>query len=223
MTASKYTDYTIRYLFLSLIVILCLGFVLMFLPEAQYRQLLSESGPIENGSALGYVLGFIWLTILSIQHRHSGYFASGCLVLCLALRELDFNTRFTTMGIFKTRYYLSDKVPFAEKIIVSVIVAILIVSIALYLARYGMVLIRAMHQRESWAICVTLAIIFAVITKTLDRCNVEISRFVSEYLHFSTDRVWNIAEETLELEIPVLILIAIMSIQTHLKIQSLSK
>lgn len=132
-------------------------------------------------------------------------------MLCLALRELDFHDRFTTMGIFKTRFYISDKVPVLEKCIVTVIVLVLLVALIRYVAACYRSYLSTLLQRKTSAICVALAVIFGVVAKTFDSLSSEINNFLGPLLHMDLVMLARMSEETLELGIPLFILLAIVN------------
>lgn len=189
--------------------LIILEIFIFFLPEHICNWALKENGPIENVSVAGYFLGAIWVSYLGFKNKASNHYLSAVLLIGLALRELDFHTRFTTMGIFKTRFYISGEVPIQEKVIASIVIAILLISFIFYLIKNIQAFLGAMHRRRTWAISVCIAILLAVLSKTFDRCNEEINHFTTNYLGLSTEKIMQISEETFELAIPVFILLAI--------------
>lgn len=185
--------------------------VLMVVPENTYEAMIKENGPIENLSALGYILGAIWLFIRSFRIRNYDCLWSGVIILFLALRELDFHVRFTTMGIFKSRYYLSGDVPFGEKIIVTFIVSAMLITLIWFFSKHWKHLLSEIVKGKTWALSVATAIVLAVFTKMLDRLNSELSEFILKFTQIPTERLFQISEEVLELGIPILLLLAIAS------------
>ncbi len=184
--------------------------VVLILPPDLREWVIKENGPIENASVVGYLLAVCWLCITGFRRRSvQGYFLSALLVFSLALRELDFHERFTTMGIFKTLFYVSPKVPITEKIIVSTIVLTIFAALFWYVKKYGSGLIQALRRRENWAICITIAIALAGITKTLDGSSGGINECCLSFLHLNSATVAWVSEEVLELAIPLFILLAI--------------
>jgi hypothetical protein len=49
---------------------------------------------------------------------------------------LDFHDKITTIGIFKTRFYISDKVPFSEMLIGTIVVGVLLYIVFIILHRH---------------------------------------------------------------------------------------
>lgn len=189
-----------------------LEIVLMFVAPQTYEYMLRENGPIENLSALGYLIGFAWLCIRAFRTANPTSFWSGLILLGLALRELDFHDRFTTMGIFKTRYYLSAAVPLPEKLIVTAIVLAMLTGLILYTRKHYRNFLTACKKRQTWALSVATAIFLAILTKSFDRLNEELSDFIFALSGISTEKLFKISEEVLELGIPILLLLAIASV-----------
>lgn len=192
-----------------LVIVLVIELWVVFLPPDLMGRAIREDGPIEMGSAVGYFLAACWLCIEHFRGRLNHGFYSGLFVLGLALRELDFHDRFTTMGIFKTLFYVSPKVPSLEKIIASVIVLSLVAAFILYLKTYGPRFMQALRKKDISAICVVIAIAFACVSKTLDRCSDEINGFFMSFPHLDSATVVSVSEEVLELGIPLFILLSV--------------
>ena len=197
---------------LCLALLILLEVVLMFVAPQTLEYMLRENGPIENLSALGYLIGFAWLCIRAFRTANPTSFWSGLILLCLALRELDFHDRFTTMGIFKSRYYLSGAVPLPEKLIVTAIVLTLLIGMFLYTRKHYAHFLAACKERQTWALSIATAIFLAILTKSFDRLNEELSEFIFALSGISTEKLFKISEEVLELGIPILLLLAIASI-----------
>ncbi len=194
---------------IGLITILAIQIWVLVLPPDLYERVIMENGLIEMTTVTGYLIAACWLFLCAFQKRLNHGFVSGLLVLGLALRELDFHVRFTTMGIFKTRFYLTNEVPVPEKIIVSVIVIIMFAALFWYAKKYGRFLIEGWRQKSIWAYCIIIAMVLAGITKTFDRNSYEINTFCMEYLNLNTEAVVRVSEEVWELGIPLFILLAI--------------
>lgn len=105
------------------------------LPDHIAHEIVKENGPVEVLSAAGYFLFCIFLIRFNYTGDIKTSFAPGFFLFFLGLRELDFHARFTTMGIFKTKFYVSPQVPFAEKIIVTIFILSFIAYGIIYLRR----------------------------------------------------------------------------------------
>lgn len=204
----------------GLIIIAVIELWVLFLPPDTYEMVIKENGLVEMSTAIGLLAAACWLFFEGFRHRLSHYFASGTLVFMLGLRELDFHVRFTTMGIFKTRFYISPEVPVTEKIIVSIIVIIMFAALYWYARKYGPNFMQNLRNRDNSAICIAITACLAGITKTLDRCSDEINGFFTTFLHLDSATVVRVSEETLELGIPLFILLAIYNLSFKNKILS---
>ena len=91
--------------------------------------LLTESGLIERASALGYFACALYMMAKGGSEfiRTRGYFV--VLVTLFGCRELDFDKAFTTIGILKSRFFVSPDVPLGEKLAGFIVISILIWSV----------------------------------------------------------------------------------------------
>ncbi|WP_419175999.1 hypothetical protein [Desulfosediminicola sp.] len=188
---------------------LFIGAVVLLLPPQTSDLMIKEDGPIEMLSAIGYLIAAGWLFNGGFQKRLSHGFSSGTIVLFLGLRELDFHTRFTTMGIFKTRFFISDTVPPMEKAIVSLIVIAMLLGLFLYARKHLPQFIAGLKSKGRTAISIACAIGLAVFSKTLDRNSDLIMDCVALISSIDITQLLRVAEETSELAIPLFILLAI--------------
>ena len=119
--------------FISLFFIILL---LNFLPMPTGLALVKENGVIESFSAIGYFTGAVVAVFIAVRMQWQTGFSVGTFMILFGLRELDFHARFTTMGIFKTKFYLSSQVGVTEKSIVTLIVVLLIAFIFRFLKNH---------------------------------------------------------------------------------------
>ena len=109
------------------------------LSDSQRLSLLQEGGPIESASALMYVptiivlIGvgiyqYLWRSKNDTREAKAPWgpmypWTLAAFVSCFIARELDFQKRFTTVSVSKTRFYFSSEIPLLEKMIGIVVVA----------------------------------------------------------------------------------------------------
>lgn len=187
---------------------------LNLLPSGLAILIVKENGPIENLSALGYFVVAWWLARAGWLLRVKDGFSAGFLIALLGLRELDMHTKFTTMGIFKTRYYISSKVPGGEKLIVSVIVLIILAIAIRYLYRNAGELWMELRSWSMSAISLAAAGCCIVVSKMLDSLSGPIEPLVACFSN-EPRTVLRISEETIELAIPIYLLFAAYYYTTH--------
>ncbi len=184
-------------------------------PEVSLR-LIKENGVVEILSAWGYFFAALLLFLLAIQKKVRGGYFTAILVLLLGLRELDFHDRFTTMGVFKTKFYLSSLVPIGEKIIVTLLMLVLISFILWYLKKYGPSFVKNLKKGTAHALFTMCGIACMFLSKFLDGYSEVLEKI---FIMVNEDPAFQarILEETLELAIPVFFILAILKLQYRRK------
>ena len=189
--------------------ILLLAGAISILPEEVVRELISENGPVETISALLYLVAAGVLLKMWSTTRRGAILSSSCVSLLLGLRELDFHSRFTTMGIFKTKFYVSSTVPIMEKMIVTAIVLTLLYCLIRYLANNRTIFFAHLKQRKTWALAVAAAIFCIITSKVLDGNSEPFQHLL--FWHQAPELfIWTL-EEVMEMAIPAFILVAAFS------------
>lgn len=196
-------------IWLGLGLILAIEIWVLWLPQDHMQVMIREDGPIEMASAIGYLFAAAGLFIAGYYRRMDHGLFSGLLVLSLALRELDFHDRFTTMGIFKTLFYVSPKVPIPEKIIVTLLVLCIFFGFFWYVKKFGRRYLQALRNKDNGALCVTIAVALAILSKTLDSNSDEINQLIMSITSYSATIVVSVSEEVFELGIPLFIILAL--------------
>ncbi len=176
-----------------------------------------EGGVVETLSVVGYavLLGCL-LVKRPIQPLKDTLF-SAVVVVFLMFRELDFDKAFTTMGIFKSRFYKSAEVPGIEKLVAVVVIVGLLYVLVSLVRSYGKDVLRGMRRGLPVQTGVVVALVLAAFSKlVLDGLprklgNIGLSKPDVIGTYHST------FEEVLELGIPIALL---MSFMFHLKTQN---
>lgn len=127
-----------------------------------------EMGLVENMSAAGYLIGFVLLLAFMIVKKCPAAWSPAVLLLCLCFRELDFDKRFTTMGIFKSRFLTSPEVPADERIVGILIILLLLVCMCFMLKNHLKPFLRELRERTPVALSVFFAGGCLFISKSLD-------------------------------------------------------
>jgi len=180
---------------------LLLFLLCILLPGDHGDFLIKEGGVIESASVFGYFL-CIALIIYRRKTAYARHFF--LLILFFMLRELDFQERFTTMGIFKTRFFISEQVPFAEKAVGAMVILLLLyVSISILL-RHSKDFFTGLKKRSVVSVGTLLAVIFLVVSKLLDGIAGKLKAFgiaLSAQMSFHAEAL----EEIFEFGVPLLI------------------
>ena len=197
----------------SFVVVFSSGMSLLSAETVEF--IFKENSIIETASVVGHLVAAGWLFYTGMRGKHHPSLLTGLLVLLLGLRELDFHSRFTTMGIFRTKFFISPDVPLIEKTVGIVIVTLLAFAIITFCRQNYSIFIQSLRVRKAWAINTSLAIAFMVITKWLDSGPDSLEWIIS-LIHSDPVMCMWIFEEVMEMAIPALILLAIFQYR-HLK------
>ena len=183
-----------------------LAFVVSFLGPTQSAFLLAESGPIEQLSALGYFCCVFYMAVRGGRAYLTRYSYLVALITLFGCRELDFDKRFTTMGVLKSRFYLSTDIPVFEKLIGLIVIALIIWSVAMIVRNHISSFLEGLRLVSVEATGVAAALLLLGFSKSIDG----IARKLAPLGVDVSDRVSFLAgaiEEVMELGIPLLMII----------------
>lgn len=184
---------------LALLAAVVLGF-----RESVEDVLLSESGLIERASAIGYFACALFMLLKGGAEfvRTRGYFI--ILVTLFGCRELDFDKAFTTIGILKSRFFVSPDVPAGEKVAGFIVVAILIWAVYKILSQHFAGFLSDLRNKTPEAVGVTIVFFLLAFSKSIDGLprklqplGIDVSADISAF--------FGALEEVLELGIPIYI------------------
>lgn len=191
---------------LLLVLILIVGINMM--PSELAATLVQEHEPVEALTAVGYLIATCWLILTAVVKSERWLFSASFMVALLGLRELDYHSQFTTMGIMKTEYYISPKVPGTEKVIVSILVFIILCIVVHLVWTRWKYFLTALKAGDVAAVNLAMAIGFCILTKTLDNNSTSIRKVIAPF-HNDPRTCLRVVEETMELAIPLFILLAV--------------
>jgi hypothetical protein len=177
-------------------------------PEETKQLWLEENGPVETFSALGYfVCASIAVCWFGWQLRYKWYLVA--ILLLMGMRELDFHSRFTTMGVFKLRFFSSDAVPWSEKLIVTTLLLGIGFALILALRKEMPKIVMVIRQRPTLLVGVYCGLALAVLSKTIDGLARKLSAInvaaPDWFIEMASD-----AEEIMELAIPIMFTTALL-------------
>lgn len=181
------------------------GIVLGF-REAVEDILLTESGLIERASALGYFACAAYMLAKGGRDfiRTRGYFV--VLVTLFGCRELDFDKAFTTIGILKSRFFVSPDVPYGEKLAGFIVISMLIWSVYNILSQHFSGFLSDLRAKTPESVGIAIVFFLLAFSKSIDGLprklqplGIEVSAEVNAF--------FGALEEVLELGIPVYIAI----------------
>jgi len=164
----------------------------------------TESGPIEQTSALFLLLAALALVVDILRRRDWGRWHLAVLVLAAGLRELDWDKAFTDSGILQLRLYSGDA-PLLHKIIGSVVVILLVWAGLRLLRRNLPDWLRALRGSDVWAWLLLAALGLYGVAKTLDGLGRKLTPLGIEISDWA-NRTAGRSEEAMELLGAILIL-----------------
>lgn len=177
------------------------------LPEESGQELLSESGPVEWFSAVSYllVLAYVFKSFSWDYVKKYHYFLM--ILFMFSLRELDFDKRFTELGILKSKFLVSDQVPILQKLIGGLVLLVLIYAVARTLYHHFMPLLKSVFKPEAYMIGIYLGVGCIVVSKTLDGLERKLKGFGFEVSNWFTQHA-SYFEEVMEMFIAIFFFIA---------------
>lgn len=206
LNLDKKNSYLVLYglVFLGLISLIVL--LKMVDPELR-KSLIEENGLIELSSCIGYFVCLAMLSFFKVNDAKSKW----CIMLILlafGLRELDFHVLFTTMGITKTKFYLSPEVPVLEKVFGIFVFASLAYIVFYVVRRHFSAYMVALKEREPFAAGVFFGILLIFASKGIDGLPRQLNSIGFDITKNMVGWM-SIIEETIELGIPVMFMISI--------------
>lgn len=200
MTNTYFRVYAILVFSLALLVA-----VVVYLGPTEAKLLLGETGPIERASALGYFLCAGYMVLLGGRDFVKRYAYIVVLVVLFGCRELDFDKRFTTMGILKSRFYISSDVPLLEKMIGLIVIALLLWAVINIVKNHLTSTLASLAILNERAVGVVMIFVLLVVSKSIDGLARKLKPFgieTSQQVSFFASSV----EEVMELGIPILMI-----------------
>ena len=193
--------------FILFALLLAISAAIMFAPF-DASVVVKEGGVIENATVILYGVLIALILLLRKMRWCRGNYLSALILLVLLFRELDFDKAFTTMGIFKTSFYKSPSVPLLEKLEAFVVIVLIAVIVTVVLRYYLKNFLTGIRQHRQPELGVAMAVILGLFSKLiLDGLPRKLTK-----MGFPTgdivSRKHEVLEETLELGIPVSLLLS---------------
>ena len=199
----------------TILLALMLATVIASQGEDVSSSLTAEGGLIENLTVWLYVILFVVLISGAKFRMTWNRVLCPFVILLLMFRELDFDKKFTAMGIFKSRFYKSADVPFIQKALALVVIMVILVVVIMLLRQNWKGLVHGVRRRWRVECGIAVALLLAGFSKLvldglprkLEKAGLGASDFVRA--HHGT------FEEVLELAIPVSLLLAAFYLRTR--------
>ena len=178
-------------------------------PEA-VMQLMDESGPIEEATAVLYFLVAAYVLVAGVPQAEASLPLPLCIVLCgFGARELDLHKAFTDMSVLKVSFYLGHA-PVAHKLVAAVVVLAVLASLLHLLVRHGRTVWRGLRQGHPAAVTVAVFAVAMVAAKAIDRSRMVLLEDFGVAIGTSATALFIALEETLELGLPLIVLLGLL-------------
>ncbi len=197
------------YAILSIFLIL-LTAVIVYLGPVEAKFILGETGPIERASAMGYFLCAGYMLLGGGTKFIKKYNYIFVLVILFGFRELDFDKRFTTMGILKSRFYLSSEVPALEKFIGLIVIVLLLWAVIKIVRNHLASTMANLVESNERAVGLVMIFVLLTFSKSIDGIARKLKPFgieTSQQISFLSSSV----EEVMELGVPILMIVVFHS------------
>lgn len=198
---------------LGMIALLCLLLfiaiaVALLLPQAAQVGVITEGGPVETLSAVGYAVCIILMAVLwgvrGLFHRW--YIA--LMMALFAARELDLDKRPFTEGLLKSRQYIGDTVPGGERLMAFVILIAIVATIVILVRRHAVGFLRGVLAGTPAAVATAVGIAYIAVFKSIDGIARKLAPYGIEVSEAASDAA-SVIEEVGELGIPLMFGLAI--------------
>ncbi len=192
------------------ILLLLFFFLSLVLEENERKLLLKEGGWVESATVLAYFFCaalMIYKGKLTYLKTYPHIFL---LIIFFMFRELDFDNRFTTTGIFKIRFFTGSNVPLTEKIIGVVVILLLLYIVFMILRRHTKNFLSGLKNRSIVSLGVLISCIVLAVSQSLDGFDRKLKGFdiiVSKQVSMYAGAV----EEILELGVPIFFLLTLIA------------
>ena len=188
--------------------VIALSFVVVYADDSLNSALMGEGQFIEVASCVLWLVCAVLGIVTAVRWRSITWVYIGCVTFLFALRELDFDKKFTTMGLLKSKFYFSNAVPMGEKII-GIFVIVVLLFLAVNLIRIFVQTVRKNHYKITWESCISLSVFGMLgVAKTFDGLPRKLGDFGIETSIFAA-QVFVAAEEVLELGAPLMVLLGL--------------
>ena len=180
----------------------------LFLDEQSKKFFIKEGGLIESATALGY---FCCIAIIVYRGRFEyirRYYYIFLLIIFFMLREMDFDTKFTTTGIFKLRFFTSATVPLFEKIIGVILVILLLYILFTLIHRHFKDFLLNLKKRNTIGMGVLSTCGLLALSQSLDGLDRKLKGLGIAISH-QTSLHANAMEEIAELGIPIMMFLTL--------------
>jgi hypothetical protein len=189
---------------------------LVVFPASTLDRLFAEGGAVENAQTILYGLCALLSLAYWWKNLWPGGLTGALLLAVLMVRELDFHKRFTAMSVTRTRYYLLSEVPVSSRVIAATVLLVTLAIAVVFFRKRARFFWSALRSGRDWAMAAAAGIGLIPVAVFVDKTHgwEGAATSLSSALGITppmTGKLLEMAiEETLELAIPVLLLLALI-------------
>ncbi|MBD1390483.1 hypothetical protein IC617_13660 [Neiella sp. HB171785] len=188
-------------------------FVAVSLEPAAQKMLMREHGPIEALSAFGYLLCVAVMAKAGGSDYVKKYWYFSVVLVSFAAREMDFDKAFTNVGVLKSKFFFSPDVSIMGKLVSAVILGFILFALITIVRRHSKAFIAKVFSFRwdpvIWSI--GFAGTFLVVSKSLDGLGRKLRGWGIADISPEVDKVASLVEESMELAVPYLFIIAVLA------------
>ncbi|MFK7764285.1 MAG: hypothetical protein AB8B62_13570 [Roseobacter sp.] len=203
------TGLPLRHIFLLLCAVIGVFIFVDALFFAQGASLKREGGGLETVSAVLYVCAVAVFFKSVPRSFQAPLWQVPALMTFFALRELDFDKRFTPSGVLSSNLYL-DANALGTKLIAGCVILLFFLVIYRMLRHGAPSLLRGLRARESWAFFVLAAFLLTFVAKSVDGLGRKLGG-IGINVPERVDAIASVFEEVGEAFIPVLAILALVA------------
>ncbi len=170
----------------------------------EYPLWIKEGGIIETLSVVGYFLCVVLILLKGGWSYIKKYYYFFILIILFGLRELDFDKRFTTMGIFKSKFYVSSSVPMVEKFMGLLVITVLLYIVVSIFKNHSKGFFSKIKKLSPVHVGALITFLTIVFSKSIDGIARKLG-YLNIIMDEQTADRFEVVEEVLELGIPLLI------------------
>jgi hypothetical protein len=148
--------------------LIVLALVLVYIPRELAIELVDEYGPVETAQVILYLLAATFCFGYKIRNMWDRGLIAGLILVVFALRELDFQVKFTDISVTRTKFYFAPDVPLETKIIAGIIVLSIIWLINSFAWKNFRRLIDGVKDNKIWSVLAMNGIIFVFLAIEID-------------------------------------------------------
>lgn len=200
------------YCYILVTVVLCLvvaPFIIETTSDSTRKFVISEGGIVETFTVVGYLACFLYLLYKGKFLYLKNFWYIHAIFILFAFRELDFHKKFTTMGIFKSKFYVSYSVPFIEKFFASLVLIFLFGIVYLLIKKHSKTYLVELKSGDMFSVSIFISMALVFISKSIDGLSRKLSD-IGITISSTSDKFASSVEEVFELGIPVMFFIAIV-------------